>query len=599
VLRELISKCGGLPFIIVSVAGMLATKADLWMDTAISINLRFMHELEINPEIYSLWDRLFIWMHYCFHSCPDYLKPCIFYLSLFPRDHNIRRRRLVRRWIAEGYSRDTDVESAEDNGEEFFSKLLNLSIIQQPPGSAATAFSDVRMVFCRVNGFLRECIISRGMEENLVIELTGTCSLTTQRTGRHLVISKSWDRDRIVFESIDFSRLRSMTVLGMWRSFFISETMKFLRVLDLEDASGVTDKDVENMVKLLPHLKFLSLRGCREIFCLPSSLGGLRQLQTLDVTNTSIVALPAGIAKLKRLQYIRGGTTSIAAENPSAPHTSASWFSKFGQRRRPPAGIEVPSGIRKLKTLHTLGVVNVGASAGAAILKELRNLTQLRKLGVFGVNRKNCAVFSSAISNYHHLVSLSVWLDKESQCCVNSLDNIFLHLEKNLQSLKLFGVLDRLPALQDNQLSKLAKLYLEMDTLTEEAIRFLGKLPKLCILRLRVNHQEDGYLHFHVFTNGIEEPSYQKVKVLDIACRSSLHVTFGSETMKNLDVLKVGCCSGSSYQLSDLDHLSELKEVWLKGCYEETLKQQLKCQLGEHPMKPVLKMEDEIPRSST
>jgi hypothetical protein len=138
-----------------------------------------------------------------------------------------------------------------------------------------------------------------------------------------------------------------------------------------------------------------------------------------------------------------------------------------------------------------------------------------------------------------------------------------------------------------------------MATLREEAIEFLGRLPNLCILRLRVEGLEDGLLHFNVFTNGLEHPSYQKLKVLDIACRSSLHVTFASKTMKILELLKVYCCSGSSYQLSGMDHLSELKEVWLTGSYEVALTQYLQGQLEDHPRKPELKLEGEVPRSST
>jgi len=73
----------------------------------------------------------------------------------------------VRRWIAEGYARDTDKISAE-RGEHFFCRLLDLSIIMQKTYSVTTAFSDRRMTLCQVNSFVREYIISCQMEENLV-----------------------------------------------------------------------------------------------------------------------------------------------------------------------------------------------------------------------------------------------------------------------------------------------------------------------------------------------------------------------------------------------------------------------------------------------
>jgi len=145
------------------------------MNSASSMNLKFMQELESSPEFACLRP-LFGWLHSYFRTCPDFLKPCIFYLSIFPRDHSIRRRRLVRRWIAEGYARDTDKMFAEERGEQFFCGLLDLSIIMQKPHSVTTAFSDRRMTLCQVNSFVREYvyhITSNGREPCL-------------RTGRHL-----------------------------------------------------------------------------------------------------------------------------------------------------------------------------------------------------------------------------------------------------------------------------------------------------------------------------------------------------------------------------------------------------------------------------
>jgi Leucine-rich repeat (LRR) protein len=474
-----------------------------------------------------------------------------------------------------------------DKGENFFSKLLDLSIIQHIPQLVTTAFSDTRMVTCQVNAFIREYIVSRRMEENLVFELGPNCVLTTQRTGRHLIILKGWDRDRIVFESIDFSRLRSLTVFGKWETFFISESMSLLRVLDLEDTSGVKDEDLKIMVQWLLRLKFLSLRGCKDISRLPNSLGDLRQLQTLDVRHTHIVKLPASISKLQKLQYVRAGTKAPA----SAPPASSSRLPEF-IRRHGLVGVKVPRGIGKLTALHTLGVVNVDASGGTAILEELKKLTQLRKLGVSGINRHNINEFFSETSSLVHLESVLVQLDEDSQGC---LENISLPWE-NMQSLTLYGLQDMLP-LEMDTLKKLSKLDLEMDTLQSIGMESLTKLPEVRIIHLRVKQLVDGKLHFYAEMNGLELDIFEKVKILEVTCMSSrLHVSFGSKSMKNLELLKIDC-SSAAYKLTGQNNLLELKEVFLKGTDDEAVKTYVENLLAGHPKKPAVKLGG-IPPSS-
>ncbi|CAM0909056.1 unnamed protein product [Alopecurus aequalis] len=573
------------------------------MERACAINVNFMHELENNKEFSSLHG-LFTWMHNYFRSCPDSLKACIVYLSIFPRDHICRRRRLVRRWIAEGYSRDNYEESAENIGEKQFSDLLDLSIIQQ--SQEREAIGDTRTVLCQVNGFISEYIVKWRIEENLVFELGRSSNLTTERTGHHLVILEHWRRDKIVFGSINFSQLQSLTVFGKWESYFISERMKLLRVLDLEDASGPVEyRDLQKMAKWLRHLKFLSLRGQHEIHCLPSLLDNLRELESLDVRNTSIVTLPKDITKLKKLQYIRAGTTDILASAVPG-RTSSSWFRKH----RSLVGVEMPRGIGKLTVLHTLGVVNVAASGSKNFVKDLKKLTQLRKLGVCGINSKNSKHFFSAIQCHAHLESLSVRLDKEEIGCFLKEDNgnkdlldgiISLACENVMSSLKLYGLENNLPNIGATQYRNLTKFELEMTRLTYIGTRIIGKLPKLSILR--VNLIQDGNLDFTIKVNNEEDHSYKKLKVLEIGCMSSkLSVTFGAKTMKKLKLLKVGCLNASStFKFTGMTNLKELNEVVLvNGPNAEKLKEYLDHQLAGHPTehkKPVVKLV-EPPRSS-
>ncbi|XP_066335341.1 disease resistance protein PIK6-NP-like [Miscanthus floridulus] len=599
-LRKVVSRCGGLPKIIIAIAEQLATGQNGWHNIMGSMKDNFMHYLENEPQLASL-SHLLGWMHSYFRDLPDDLRQSIAYLSIFPGDCNIRRRRLVLRWVAEGHSKDSNKHTAEENGETLFSKLVELSMIQQP---CLTSIAHMRMVLYKVSAFFHEFIISRPVEENITIALEvfalkEHCQPTTQRRGRHLVIQESWDRDEIVFDNIDLMRLRSLTVFGNWKPFFISTSMKVLRVLDLENASGVSDRDVEKIVKLLSRLKFLSLRGCSEVSCLPSSLGDLRQLQILDVRRTSIVTLPKSITKLKKLQYIRAGTTAPGpgpAEEPSPPPCSfVCWLPDLCTSRQR-VGVEMPTGIKKLKALHTLGFIDTGICRGKAIMKELKELTQLRKLGVYGINKKNCKEFCAAISCHVRLESLSVWLSKGNQACLNE---VSLSQEKplqNLHSLKLYGLVSEVPAwIKD--LPKLTKLELEI-TMSEEieVIKYLGEIKELCILRLCVKPLQDGdgKLDFCVWLNGIQKRCYKNLKILEITCSSNLNISFGSEAMQNLELLTARCCSGSTLTFMEIKNLSKqkLKEVRLIGSHDTALKVGIEKQLEEHPRNPPLKLEE-------
>uniref|UniRef100_A0ACD5ZZ35 Uncharacterized protein n=1 Tax=Avena sativa TaxID=4498 RepID=A0ACD5ZZ35_AVESA len=307
--RIILTKCGGHLKVIAAIRKYCQKERET--ETALkSINDNFMSMLEKDPRFHNL-KGLFCWMQNYFDACPDSLKPCIFYLSIFPSDHGYRRRRLLRRWIAEGYSRDKSSGStAEEDGEMLYCKLVDLSIIQKksPTSSSSSSSSSSKKVeMYQVNEFFREYILSRPMEDNLVFTLEGNCRPNSEHTGKHLTIGRTWDRDEIVFRSLDLSRLRSLTVFGNWEPFLISEKMRLLRVLDLEDTSGVTNNDLKQIGKAVPRLKFLSLRGCEKISHLPDSLGDMKQLQTLDVRGTQIVKLPYVVNKLENLQYVRAG----------------------------------------------------------------------------------------------------------------------------------------------------------------------------------------------------------------------------------------------------------------------------------------------------
>jgi len=507
--NKILKKCGGLPLAIVTIGGYLASRPktrDEWRKLNENINA----ELEMNSELGTIRTIL----EKSYDGLPYHLKSCFLYLSIFPEDHIISRRRLVRRWIAEGYSSERRGKSANAMAETYFTELKNRSMILP---SQQSIYSGKSIDSCKVHDLIRDIAISKSMEENLVFRLEEGCALSTHGTVRHLAISSNWKGDQSEFESmVDLSRIRSLSVFGKCEPFYISDKMMFLRVLDLEGTTGLQYHHLDNIWKLL-HLKYLSLRGCRRIELLPDSLGNLRQLQVLDVKGTYVGALPKAIIQLWKLQYIHVGLESNAVR---AEKDSLMWrclqgvgacatcclpilrnidgpFHKALTRRdactfaccvKFPAlmtgvyeekGAIVPRGVRKLKDLHTLREVNVGR--GSAVLQDIKMLTALCKLGVCGINRRNAPAFRSAISNLSRLESLSV-SSAGKPGLRGCLDGISSPPE-NLQSLKLYGILETLPE-WIKELRHLMKLKLVESRLLEHdvALEFLGKLPKLEIL---------------------------------------------------------------------------------------------------------------------
>ncbi|KAL6900698.1 hypothetical protein ACP4OV_005374 [Aristida adscensionis] len=428
------------------------------------------------------------------------------------------------------------------------------------------------------------------------------------------------------------SHVHSLTVFGRWRPFFISDKMRFLRVLDLEGTLGLVDHHLEHIGKLL-HLKYLSLRGCNDIVRLPDSLGNLAQLEALDVAFTSIFKLPKAITKLRKLKYLRAasvenndddGFESSVQDVPPLlrsklciltmsllglcvgccsprllnEHTNTTvgelnrkdvWnffccamipvmMSNQGPTR-------VPRGIGKLKALHTLGMVNVAWDK--AILQDIGRLTRLRKLAVTGIGKKNGQELCSIIANLGCLESLLVQSrgDAGLQGCLDAMPSP----PKNLQSLKLYGNLVRLPEWIGG-LHNLVKLTLRSSRILDSvaAMEILGKLPNLASLRLCAKSLQGEELRL-CFCPGTF-PSLTVLSLIDIDGLKS--VKFEEEAMLMLQMLwfQGSCEEDDAGLFSGLSFLPNLREFMLHiQTYKNSFMEDVRGQLNKNQNGPVLK----------
>ncbi|CAD6254460.1 unnamed protein product [Miscanthus lutarioriparius] len=544
--KLILKKCKGLPLGISTIGGYLKFKPKTAMEWR-KLHDSLDKELQTNPADPNELISTVITRSY--DGLPYPLKAGFLYMSIFPEQHIIQRKRLVRRWIAEDYARETEHMKAEQVGYKHFDELVDRSMILPMEGGRGRSG---KIDYCQLHDLIREICVSKARAENLVLTLEEGCNLRNTRSRpqgaiRHLAISSSWKRDKDVIQTtLDLSHVRSLTVFGEWRSFLISNKMRFLRVLDLEHTTGLRDHHLDKIGELI-HVR------------LPDSVGNLRQLQTLDVRGTRVQTLPTCVTKLQKLEYLYASGFLRRRQEEYKPrdgaldgHAIAMGGIEDASKLR---GVQVPRGISKLKALHTLRVVNV-TQGKATTFQELRELTQLRKLGVTGVGKKNSEKFWLAIGTGRHygLRSLSVYnpsVDDELDGCLGG----DLLPPKRLESLKMHGKLVK-AAGWIHRLQNLSKLQLEKAELNQDALEAIGMLPNLAVLRLRDNSFVGKLLRFQ----GSSFPSILVLE-LDLLIES---VRFEHEAMPKLEVIQAYRCKQVK-EFSGLPFLTSLVEIRLDG----------------------------------
>ncbi|KAF8731845.1 hypothetical protein HU200_015788 [Digitaria exilis] len=312
--RLILKKCNGLPLAIATIGGFLANQPKTAMEWR-KLNEHISAELEMNPELEAIRSIL----SKSYDGLPYHLKSCFLYLSIFPEDYKVSRRRLTRRWTVEGYSRNIREKSADEIADTYFMELIDRSMILQ---SQQSARSRKGIDSCQVHDLMREISISKSTEESLVFTLEECCTSNTQGTVRHLSVSRNWKGDESEFVSVvDLSRIRSLTVFGNWRPFFISDKMWVLRVLDCEVLA-----ELSNLESLLvqsngepglqdcldglssPPKKLQSLKLYGNLVKLPEWINGFHNLVKLTLRNSMILELDATIqvfGKLRNLASLR------------------------------------------------------------------------------------------------------------------------------------------------------------------------------------------------------------------------------------------------------------------------------------------------------
>uniref|UniRef100_A0A0E0PWI4 Disease resistance protein RPM1 n=1 Tax=Oryza rufipogon TaxID=4529 RepID=A0A0E0PWI4_ORYRU len=602
IVEQIVNKCGRLPLAILTIGAVLATKQVLEWE---KFYKQLPSELESNPSLQAL--RRMVTLGY--NHLPSHLKSCFLYLSIFPEDFEIKRSRLVDRWIAEGFVRAKVGMTTKDVGDSYFNELINRSMIQR-----SRVGIEGKIKSCRVRDIMRDITVSISREENFVFLPVHDGSNLAQENTHHIALHGSMSCKT----GLDWSIIRSLAIFGdrpnNLAHTICSNKFRMLRVLDLEDVKFlITQKDFNN-IALLRHLKYLSFgrifSSC--IYTLPRSIGKLHGLQTLNMSSTYIATLPTEISKLQCLRTLRCTrvsnnnnfsinhpvkcltntmclpnifTPSVSSDNRAKQiaelhmATKSCWSESYS--------VKVPKGIGKLGELQILEHVDIRRTSTSAI-QELAQLSKLTKLSVTtkGSTEEKCKILYRAIQRLCSLQSLRVDAEGSSgNGTLKCLDSIS-YPPLLLKTLKLYGDLEEMPNWIE-QLSHLMKFYLLGSKLKEgKTMLILGALPNLMLLCLSL----DAYLGENlVFRTG----AFQKLRTLWFDKLDQLReIRFENDSSPLLEKIGIRYCR-LEIGIIGISNLMRLKEITLGYRVKVGYLGQLEREVGTHPNRPVLRMEED------
>ncbi|XP_070679800.1 disease resistance protein RPM1-like isoform X1 [Malus domestica] len=505
---KLVDKCEGLPLAVVTLGGLMSSKrsSSEWRSVYNSLNWHLTN----NPMLEPMSSILLL----SFNNLPNRLKPCFLYCGLFPEDYLIKRNRLIRLWIAEGFVEPIDGVTLEEVAEGYLVELIVRSMLQVEKNEARGLGA------CKMHDLVRELALSTSKKEKFGATYVGR-EIVDKAEIRRLSIQTT---EREINSCTGMSELRSFLVFGALKK--LPSGFKLLRVLDLEGAP--IDRFPDELVYLF-NLRYLNLKGTL-IEELPESIGRLRNLQTLNIRDSKIKALPKAICKLVNLRH-------LIMHRYTGDHYSFIYVN----------GTKPASDLSKLQKLQFLRCVE----SEGKIIKGIRNMTQLTNLGITNVKACDEMDLCDSLQKLELLHSLILMAsDEEEFLRVNALRLPPPYLQK----VCLAGKLERVP-LWFGSLQNLTCMILYWSRLEEDVQPHIQALPNLERLELYNAYVGEKLC----FSRGFIK--LKRLELLDFPLLNSIAIEKGA--MPNLQALRIRRCAELKTLPQGIEFLADVERLIL------------------------------------
>ncbi|KAL5538506.1 hypothetical protein UlMin_043902 [Ulmus minor] len=287
--RQIVRKCGGLALAAKTLGSLLRFKREAreWL---------FVQDSEL-WNLSECESGILPILRLSYLHLPLHLRRCFAFCSIFPRNFEFKKDKLIHLWIAEGLIHSNNGKLLEDVGNDYFNDLLWISFFEEVKHYG----NDVVM------GYKMHDVIY-----DLARSMTGTeyamldCRLSTPgsfKQIRHASVVCDFNSSLIAEELYDAKHLRTLLLFSEGNfgllCYKLCSSFRYLFVLDLS-GSGLVKWDAP--ITLLSCLRFLDL-SYTPIEMLPCEIEYL-PLQTLNLFNCHALLELPNLIEMRELRHL-------------------------------------------------------------------------------------------------------------------------------------------------------------------------------------------------------------------------------------------------------------------------------------------------------
>ncbi|XP_062028460.1 putative disease resistance protein RGA3 [Rosa rugosa] len=340
--EQIVNKCKGVPLVANILGSMLHLKREEseWLHVQRS-------EL---GSIDAGESRILSILRVSYNRLPSHLKACFAYCSVFPKNYEINKQKLIHQWLAHGLIPHIGNSSVrpEDIGNEYFNNLLKMSFFQE-----IRKYDDRGMAEFKMHDHINDLAKSVVGEEYLTL-----------------------GQENVHYSEYSLSKTCHASVVCSSSSALIPEALceaKRLRTLNFLSPREDYVEAIPTILATFKHLRMLNFSGSG-IKSLHREIGGLLSLRYLDLSNTLLETMPATICDLCNLQTLNLSSCIELKELPSG--TSKLINLRHLNIDDCPRLASMPPSMETLQQLQTLPVYIVGPGFETSIfqLSAMKNL---------------------------------------------------------------------------------------------------------------------------------------------------------------------------------------------------------------------------------